>query len=124
MCLTTSMSKIRLPHIYRSNHYVIIIKKSYFDRIIKKFTKLKPLSITPKSAKSRHTSLLQQNSVKFGTHFTRARKKFTPALLASWKVFPSLCVFLSHVTCHIFFSSDKVVKLIGGGSVINGAYPV
>ena len=46
---------------------------------------------------------------------------------------------VSHVTCHVscvtchmshvtfFFSSsfsDKVVKLIGGGSVINGAYPV
>ena len=33
---------------------------------------------------------MQQNSVKFGAHFTRARKKFTPALLASWNVFPSL----------------------------------
>ena len=39
---------------------------------------------------------------------------------------------MSHVTCHVscvtffilFFSSDKVVKLIGGGSVINGAYPI
>ena len=44
---------------------------------------------------------------------------------------------VSCVTCHvsrvtyhvsrffiIFFFSDKVVKLIGGGSVINGAYPV
>ena len=33
---------------------------------------------------------------------------------------------LSHVTCHIFFCYccffGKVVKLIGGGSVINGAY--
>ena len=29
-----------------------------------------------------------------------------------------------HVTCHIFFFFYKVVKLIGGGSVINGAYPV
>ena len=29
---------------------------------------------------------------------------------------------MSHVTCHIFF--DKVVNHIGGGSVINGAYPV
>ena len=29
---------------------------------------------------------------------------------------------MSCVTCHIFF--DNVVKLIGGGSVINGAYPV
>ena len=34
---------------------------------------------------------------------------------------------VSHVTCHIFsssFFSDKVVKPIGGGSVINGAYPI
>ena len=29
------------------------------------------------------------------------------------------------VTCHnyIFLFSDKVVELVGGGSVINGAYP-
>ena len=31
---------------------------------------------------------------------------------------------MSHVTCKIFFYSDKVVRLIGGGSVINEAYPV
>ena len=31
---------------------------------------------------------------------------------------------MSHVTCHFFFFLDKVVELIGGGSVINGAYPV
>ena len=36
---------------------------------------------------------------------------------------------VSRVTCHmihiyIFFFPDKVVKFIGGGSVINGAYPV
>ena len=32
---------------------------------------------------------------------------------------------VSRVTCHNFFSpSYKVVKLISGGSVINGAYPV
>ena len=30
---------------------------------------------------------------------------------------------MSHVTSHMFFL-DKVVKLIGVGSVINGAYPV
>ena len=32
---------------------------------------------------------------------------------------------VSHVTCNVslFFFLDKVVKLIGGGSVINGAYP-
>ena len=34
--------------------------------------------------------------------------------------------YMSHVTCHFFLLLflDKVVKLIGGGSVINGAYPV
>ena len=90
MCLTTSMGKIRLQHIYRSNNYVIINKKSFFDSNILKFTKLKPLSITPKSANLRHNSLLQQNSIKFGTHFTRARKIFSLALLARWNVFPSL----------------------------------
>ena len=32
---------------------------------------------------------------------------------------------VSHVTCHFFFLFFyKVLKLIGGGSVINGAYPV
>ena len=30
---------------------------------------------------------------------------------------------MSHVTCHMYFFFDKLVKLIGGGSVINGAYP-
>ena len=30
---------------------------------------------------------------------------------------------MSGVACHVFFS-HKVVKLVGGGSVINGAYPV
>ena len=28
---------------------------------------------------------------------------------------------VSPVTCHNFFSSEKVVKIISGGSVINGA---
>ena len=35
---------------------------------------------------------------------------------------------MSGVMCQFFvlvyFSSDKVVELVGGGSVINGAYPV
>ena len=30
---------------------------------------------------------------------------------------------MSHVMCHMFVL-DKVVKLVSGGSVINGAYPV
>ena len=52
-------------------------------------------------------------------------------------VSPVMC-HMSHVTCHlshvkifffyIFFNPlnifDKVVELVGGGSVINGAYPV
>ena len=45
----------------------------------------------PKSAKSRHYSLLRQNSVKFGLNFTQDRKHFTQALLARLYVFPSLC---------------------------------
>ena len=43
-----------------------------------------------KSALLRHSSLFQQNTVKFGTDFTRARKKFTQALLARLYVIPSL----------------------------------
>ena len=36
---------------------------------------------------------------------------------------PQTC-HVSFVTCHLFFFfSDKVVELIGGGSVINGATP-
>ena len=31
---------------------------------------------------------------------------------------------VSHVTCNFFFIIDKVVELVGLGSVINGAYPV
>ena len=32
---------------------------------------------------------------------------------------------MSHVMCQIFLSFlDKVVKLFGGGSVFNGAYPI
>ena len=34
---------------------------------------------------------------------------------------------VSHVTCHMSHVKkkfDKVVELVGGGSVINGAYPV
>ena len=36
---------------------------------------------------------------------------------------------MSHVTCHVLcvtclFFLDKVVKLIAGGSIINGSYPV
>ena len=34
----------------------------------------------------------QINSVKFCTNFTRAREKFTPALLARWNIFPSLAL--------------------------------
>ena len=33
---------------------------------------------------------MQQHSIKFGTHFTWAMNKFTPALLARWNVFLSL----------------------------------
>ena len=36
---------------------------------------------------------------------------------------PCVTCHVSNVMCHIFFS-DKAVKLIGGVSFINGAYPV
>ena len=37
--------------------------------------------------------------------------------------------YMSDVMCHVsdvgsIFFKDKVVELVGGGSVINGAYPV
>ena len=38
----------------------------------------------------RHNSFLRPNSVKFGTDFNRAKKKFTQALLARLYVFPPL----------------------------------
>ena len=31
---------------------------------------------------------------------------------------------VSGVRSHMFFFSDKVVDLVGGGAVINGAFPV
>ena len=31
---------------------------------------------------------------------------------------------MSHVTFRFFLSFDKVAELVGGGSVINGAYPI
>ena len=42
-----------------------------------------------KSAQLQHSSL-RQNTVKFGTDFTQARKKFTQALLVRLYVFPSM----------------------------------
>ena len=38
---------------------------------------------------------------------------------------PTMC-HMSCVTCHVYFfmGLTKVVELVGGGSVINGSYPV
>ena len=72
--LTTSMSKIRLPHICKGKNYEISKKNPLLNSL----------------------SLLQQNSVKFGVHFTQARKEFTPALLARWNVFSPLLVVELH----------------------------
>ena len=69
------------------------------------------------------------------------QKSFTPKLeeIASWNFerrFTSRhlsCVtcHMSHITCHVshvtlffYFFLDRGLKLIGGGSVNNGAYPV
>ena len=67
----------------------------------------------PKSAKSRHNSFLQQNSVKFGTNFTRGRKKFTPVLLARWNIFLSLGVrgWCLHLIRYFFQWKDPVAWL-------------
>ena len=48
---------------------------------------LKRFRIDLQSAESRHNSFLRQNSVKFGTDFTLARKKITQALLARSYIF-------------------------------------
>ena len=68
--------------------------------------------------------------------YPAAPARFTPPNVSHVTCFVS-CVtchmsrvryHVSHVTCHniffIYFFFYKVVKLIGGGSVINGAYPV
>ena len=47
---------------------------------------------------------------------------FTPPQHVTCRMSHVMCL-VSRVTCHIFFCC-KVVKLISGGSVINGAYPV
>ena len=81
---TTCMSQIRLSHIYTGNNYVINRKITLL------ISKVNNLGSTPKSAKLQHNSLVQKNRVNFGTHFTRARKKFTPVLRSRWNNFPSL----------------------------------
>ena len=42
MCLTISISKIRLPHIHRSNNYVIIITNSLLTAIFKNLPNKNP----------------------------------------------------------------------------------
>ena len=66
--------------------------KSYifFKSEMYQLTNFNAISITLQSAKSRHISFLEQNSVKFGTDLTQARKKFTQVLLTSSNVFQSL----------------------------------
>ena len=73
------MSKIRLPHFYKGNNYVT---KSFLILLNWKLT-IKQIychKCNPERAKSRFYSLSRQNSVKFGTDFTRLRKKFTQTL--------------------------------------------
>ena len=48
MCLTTSISKIRLPNIYRSNNYVTINKKILFLQQYLKIYQIKTLKCYPK----------------------------------------------------------------------------
>ena len=52
-----------------------------------KFQNMLLKKLPPKSAKLRHNSLLRQNSIKFGSNFTRDRKHFTQALLPRLYVF-------------------------------------
>ena len=65
----------------------------------------------PKSAKSWHNSPLRQNSVRFGTNITRARKKFTPALLARWNIFPfRMLGSVNRVACYCPHISRDLVS--------------
>ena len=54
----TTMSKKGPPHNYRGNNYVISYLFLLFEEKVKKNTKLKTMSITPRSAKLQHNSLL------------------------------------------------------------------
>ena len=52
-----------------------------------KFTKLKAISVTKKSAKSKNNSLLQQNSVEFVTDFTQTVKNLHKHFLHAFTFF-------------------------------------
>ena len=61
----------------------------------------------------------------------RGMVNFTFISMAIWPYLATVCHMsgvtcqVSGVTCHFFFLFffDKLVDLVGGGSVINGAYP-
>ena len=57
MNLTTSMSKTRLPHIYRGKKYVISLICSSFESRNRNLPNLKPKVILPRSAKLQHNLL-------------------------------------------------------------------
>ena len=68
--------------------------------------------ITPKRAKSRHNSLLRQNSVKFGSNFTQVRKHFTRTLFARSYVFASLILcYINLITTHYIHIIDYYIHL-------------
>ena len=73
----------------------------------------------PKSAKSRHYSLSQQNSVNLGTDFTKARKKFTQTLFPSSYVFASLYTLYTNILVIIFILDILDAKLVHQVYLIN-----
>ena len=82
MYLTTSMSITRLSHIYRGNIYV--------NNLVVPLFKVKGKIYNIKKCKIATLLTFPKTSVKFGTNFTKARKKFTQALLARLNVFASV----------------------------------
>ena len=73
----------------------------------------------------------QQNTICLEQQTYASPENFTPTLLVMLETFgrsvSRITCHMSHVTCHVShvtFFFYKVLKLIGGGSVINRAYPV
>ena len=91
-------------------------------------------ALSSKSSKCLHSQTLRGRELKFCENVHPPKRVMCHVSCVMCHVSCVMC-HVSRVTCHVshitcqdflflFFFSDKVVKLIGGGSVINGAYPV
>ena len=70
---------------------------------------------TGKTMRKQYTKLMPN------VHPTSSVKRHMSCVMCYLSLVPC---HLSHETCHMSFLFDKVMELVGGGSVINGAYPV